>query len=121
MPRKKVLLVDDSAVIARQLSKILEKQGDFEVVGQARNGVEGLKLFSTLKPDIVLLDIVMPELDGIQTIRSIMSLDKDAKVVVISSTGGVSDQVAEALSFGARNVITKPIEADKVVNVLRDI
>jgi two-component system chemotaxis response regulator CheY len=121
MDKKKVLVVDDSAIIAKQLKKILEGQGDFEVVGQARNGVEGLKLFSTLKPDIVLMDIVMPELDGIQAIRSIMSLDENAKIVVVSSTGGVGDQVAEALNFGARNVITKPFVADRVINVLKGV
>jgi two-component system chemotaxis response regulator CheY len=63
----------------------------------------------------------MPEMDGIQTMRSIMSLDKSAKVVVVSSTGGVGDQVAEALNFGARNVITKPFEAKRVINVLKAV
>jgi two-component system chemotaxis response regulator CheY len=121
MAKKKVLLVDDSAIIARQLQKIVEGHEEFEVVGQARNGVEGLKLFSSLRPDIVLMDIVMPELDGIQAIRSIMALDKNAKVVVVSSTGGVGDQVAEALNFGARNVITKPFEAERVINVLKGV
>jgi len=121
MVKKKVLLVDDSAVIARQLKKILDGDDEFEVVGEARNGVEGLKLFSTLRPDIVLMDIVMPKLDGLQTIRSIMSLDKDAKVVVVSSTGGVGDQVSAALNIGARNVITKPVEAEKVMEVLKAI
>lgn len=121
MSKKKVLLVDDSAIIAKQLQKILDGHEDFEVVGQARNGVEGLKLFTSLKPDIVLMDIVMPELDGLQAIRSIMALDENAKIVVVSSTGGVGEKVAEALHFGARNVITKPFVADSVINVLKGI
>lgn len=121
MAKKRVLLVDDSAIMAKQLQKILDGHDEFEVVGQARNGIEGVKLFKTLKPDIVLMDIVMPELDGLQSLRSIMSLDENAKIVVVSSTGGVEEKVAEALNFGARNVITKPFVADSVINVLKGI
>ncbi len=121
MGKRKVLLVDDSAITAKQLRKILEDSGQFEVVGEARNGMEGVKLFSTLKPDIVLMDLVMPEFDGIQATRSIKSVDKDATVVVVSSTGGVGDQVKDALSSGAKNFITKPFKPESIIDVLNKV
>lgn len=119
MAKKKVLLVDDSVAIAKQLQKIIDDSGEGEVVGHAKNGVEAIKLFSTHKPDLVFMDLVMPEMDGLQATRSIMSLDKNAKIVVISSAGGVGEKVAEALKFGARNVISKPFEAQKVIDILK--
>lgn len=121
MGKKKVLVVDDSLVIARQLQGILEGSGEFEVVGHAKDGMEGIKLYSSLKPDMVCMDLVMPRMDGIQAIRAIVNLDKAAKIVVISSAGGVGDKVMEALRFGATNVISKPFEPEKVVDVLRNL
>jgi len=121
MKKKKVLLVDDSIAIARQLQKILEESGLFEVVGHAKNGIEGIKLYTSLKPDIVCMDLIMPEMDGLQAIRAIKTLDKEAKIAVISSAGGVSDKVVEAIKFGAKNVISKPFEAKKVIEILKDL
>jgi two-component system chemotaxis response regulator CheY len=121
MGKKKVLLVDDSTTIARQLQGLLEGTGEFEVVGHGRDGLEGIKLYTSLKPDVVLLDLVMPEMDGLQTLRAIMSLDKDARVVVISSAGGVGEKVVEALKFGARNVVSKPFEPERVIEIVRQL
>jgi two-component system chemotaxis response regulator CheY len=121
MGKKRVLLVDDSAAISRQLKSILDGSGDFEVAGHGKNGVEGIKLFSSLKPDIVLMDLIMPEMDGLQAIRSIMALDKEANIVVISSVGGVGGKVMEALRFGAKNVISKPFEPKKVIEILKTL
>ena len=121
MENKKVLLVDDSAAIARQLQRIVEETDGFEVVGHAQNGIEGIKLFMSLKPDVVFMDIVMPEMDGLQAIRSIKNLDKNAKILVISSAGGVSDKVTEALKFGAMSVIPKPFDPAKIREILANI
>lgn len=118
MEKKRVIIVDDSAAVARQLQKILESSGSFEIVGHAKNGIEGLKLYTDLKPDIVCMDIVMPEMDGLQTIRTLTTLDKDAKIVVISSAAGVGDKTMEALRFGAKNVLSKPFDPDKVIEIL---
>jgi len=121
MGKKTVLLVDDSALIARQLRNILEDSGQFEVVGEARNGVEGLKLYNAIRPDIVLMDLVMPEMDGLQAIKSIKAIDGDATIVVVSSTGGVGEQVTDALSLGAKNFITKPFKPESVISVLSGV
>jgi two-component system, chemotaxis family, chemotaxis protein CheY len=115
---RKILVVDDSVAIARQLTKIIEGFGDFEVIGHAKNGAEAVKLFKTLKPDAVMMDIVMPMMDGIQSLRTLIRLDPDARVVVVSSVGGVGQKVEEAIRLGARAVVSKPFEADKVKSIL---
>jgi two-component system chemotaxis response regulator CheY len=121
MGKKSILLVDDSIAISRLLKKIVEDSGEFEIVGQGKDGVEGIKLYASLKPDIVVMDLVMPEMDGIQAIRSIISLDPKARIVVISSAGGVGDKALEALRFGAKSVISKPFEPEKVIETLRGV
>ena len=121
MEKKKVLLVDDSLATAKQLQKIVDSTGLFEVVGHAKNGIEGIKLFMSLRPDLTFMDIVMPEMDGLQAIRSIKNLDKDAKILVISSAGGVSEKVTEALRFGAMSVVPKPFEPEKIKELLKGI
>jgi two-component system chemotaxis response regulator CheY len=115
---RKVLVVDDSMAVARQLTKMLEEFGGYQVVGHAKNGAEAVKLFKTLQPDLVLMDIVMPMMDGIQSLRTLMRLDPGAKVVVVSSVGGVGQKVEEAIRLGAQNVISKPFEAEKVRSIL---
>ena len=121
MSKKRVLIVDDSALVAKQLAAIVEGSGVFEVVGRAQNGIEGIKQFNLLKPDLVLMDLVMPEMDGLQAIRAITSMDKDACIVVISSAGGVGEKVVEALRFGAKSVISKPFDPDKVIDVMKGL
>ncbi|MBW1809480.1 MAG: response regulator [Deltaproteobacteria bacterium] len=115
---RKVLVVDDSLAIARQLTKIIEEFGGYKVIGHAKNGAEAVKLFKTLEPDVVMMDIVMPMMDGIQSLRTLMRLDPKAKVVVVSSVGGVGQKVEEAIRLGARNVISKPFEPEKVQSIL---
>ena len=117
----KVLVVDDSIAIARQLTKLVEGFGDFEVVGHAKNGAEAVKLFKSLEPDVVLMDIVMPMMDGIQSLRTLLRLDPNAKVVMISSMGGVGAKVEEALRLGASSVISKPFEPERVKAALENL
>ncbi|MEF9425840.1 MAG: response regulator [Candidatus Mariimomonas ferrooxydans] len=121
MDKKKVLLVDDSSAIARQLQSIIDASGLFEVVGHAKNGIEGIKFYTTLKPDIVCMDLIMPEMDGIQAIRTIIGIEKEAKIVVISSAAGFRDNAMEAIKFGAKKVITKPFEPEKVIETLKTL
>lgn len=116
---KKVLVVDDSLSVARQLEKILNESGDFTCVGHAKNGAEAIKMNHSENPDIICMDMNMPGMDGLTALRSLVVLDKEVKVVMVTSLGGVGDKFAEALKLGAKNVISKPFEADTVLNVLR--
>jgi two-component system chemotaxis response regulator CheY len=100
---------------------MVEGFGEYEVVGHAKNGAEAIKLFKTLGPDIVLLDIVMPMMDGLQSLRALMRLNPEAKVIVISSVGGVGQKVEEAIRLGARSVIPKPFEEEKVKSILKRV
>jgi two-component system chemotaxis response regulator CheY len=118
---KKVLLVDDSISVARQLEKILTESGDFQVVGHGKNGLEAIKMHQSLQPDIICMDMNMPGMDGITALRTLMSLDRNVKVVMITSLGGVGDKFNEAIKLGARNVISKPFEIDNVLRILREL
>ncbi|MFC1611864.1 response regulator [Myxococcota bacterium] len=115
---RRILIIDDSLVITQQLSTFLTESGDYEIVGKATTGAEGIKLFEQLKPDVVLLDIVMPVMDGIECLRAITKLDSEARVVLVSSIGGVGRKVDEALKLGALDVINKPFEPEKVRSAL---
>lgn len=115
----KVLVVDDSVAVGRQLERILSSAVDrFEIVGIAKNGAEAVKLFAIHSPDVVLMDIVMPIMDGLQALRAILSRDANARVVMVSSVGGVGQKVTEALKLGARAVVSKPFEEDELLVTL---
>ena len=116
-----VLVVDDSATTAKQLATIFEASGRYKVVGHASDGLEALKAFQPSPPDFVCMDVMMPNLDGVQTLRMIRQIKPDARVVMISSAGGVADKVAECLKAGATNVISKPFDSAKVLQVLDSI
>jgi len=118
---KKVLVVDDSLSVARQLERIIADSGDFTSVGHARNGAEGIKMNHTENPDIICMDMNMPGMDGLTALRSLVVLDKDVKVVMVTSLGGVGDKFTEALKLGAKNVISKPFSAENVLKILREL
>ena len=111
--KTRILVVDDSLVAGHQISGVLAGAG-YEVVGHAKNGAEGLKLYSQLRPDVVLMDLVMPLMDGLQALRALRGMDNDAKVIVLSSLGGVETKASEAMKLGALSVVVKPIEAESV-------
>jgi UDP-3-O-[3-hydroxymyristoyl] N-acetylglucosamine deacetylase len=111
----KVLIIDDEKQILDSLSAILKDDG-FEVF-TAKEGREGLNLFDTVKPEIVLLDVWMPELDGLQVLKMIKEKKKDAIVIVISGHGTISTAV-EAVKVGAYDFLEKPLSIDKVLEVI---
>ena len=115
---RSVLVVDDSGTVAKQLTKILDESGRYKVVGHASDGLVAVKEFRSLTPQIVCMDVVMPNLDGVQALRMLKQINPDAKIVMISSVGGVAEKVKECLSAGASNVISKPFDAAKVLAVL---
>jgi two-component system chemotaxis response regulator CheY len=114
----RILVVDDAAILRQMIKNILTTQGH-EVVGEAINGKEALEKYKKLKPDIVTMDIVMPEVDGIQALKNILAFDKKAKVIIIS----VIDQrksLIEAIKAGAADFIIKPFEFDRVIAAVEE-
>lgn len=116
---RKVLVVDDAIFMRLSIKTSLERNG-FEVVGEAGDGREAVKKFAILKPDIVTLDITMPEMSGIDTLRAMMQLDKDAKVVMVSAMGQ-EDKVRDAIMYGAKSFIVKPFKEEQLIKTLEKI
>jgi len=114
---KKILIADDSPQMRKSLREILEKH-KYDVVGEAGTGIETIKLFNELLPDIVMLDIIMPQLGGIETLRMIRSLDKNLKIIMVSALDSL-DRVKECLKAGANHYILKPFEEEKVIEIIR--
>jgi len=112
----RVLIADDAAFMRMILKNMLEKNG-FQVVGEADNGAVAVKKFNELKPDIVTMDITMPEMDGIQALKEIKKLDSNSKIVMISAMGQES-YVREAVMLGAKGFIVKPFKEDYVIQTL---
>lgn len=119
MPKKyKVLIVDDSAAMRMMITASLQ-DSEFEVTGAAKDGEQALQLFKDTSPDLVLLDIVMPGMSGVETLEHIKVIDKNAVVVMVSSMG-TEDVVQGALKAGAKNFLQKPIDQDGLLKVLRN-
>ena len=116
---KKVLIVDDAAFMRMMLKDILTKNG-YEVVGEAENGAKAVEKYGELKPDLVTMDITMPEMDGISALKNIRSIDSNAKVVMCSAMGQQS-MVIEAIQAGARDFIVKPFQADRVLEAVKKV
>jgi two-component system, chemotaxis family, chemotaxis protein CheY len=115
----KVLVVDDSLIIRRNLSKILESAG-YMVVAEAKDGHEAIELYTRHKPDFVTMDITMPEMDGITAVKEIKKLDKDAKIIMVTSHGQ-EDMVIGAIRSGASGYLLKPINIMKLRDSIRKV
>ena len=114
---KKVLICDDAAFMRMMLKDILTKDGNYEVVGEASTGNQAIEQYKVLKPDIVTMDITMPELDGIAALKAIREFDGNAKVVMCSAMGQQA-MVIEAVQSGAKGFIVKPFQAGRVIEEL---
>ncbi|WP_188205816.1 response regulator [Alkalibacillus aidingensis] len=112
----KILIVDDAAFMRMMIKDILEKNG-YEVVGEAENGQEAVDKYSELEPDLVTLDITMPEKDGIAALKDIIAQDANAKVVMCSAMGQQA-MVIDAIQAGAKDFIVKPFQADRVLEAI---
>lgn len=116
---KKVLIVDDALFMRISLKKILEEDG-FEVVGEATNGLEAISMYVTLKPDIVTMDITMPEMDGVEALTQIKKQDPNAKVIMISAMGQEA-LIRKSIMIGAKGFIVKPYKQEYVVDTLKKL
>jgi two-component system chemotaxis response regulator CheY len=112
----RVLVVDDAAFMRKMVTDALTK-GGHEVVGEAGNGVEAISQFQALKPDLMTLDITMPEKDGLAALADIMAADPSAKVVMCSALGQES-KVLEAIKLGAKDFVVKPFQPDRVIEAV---
>ncbi len=115
----KILVVDDAAFMRMMLKNILRANGH-EVVGEAEDGVQSLEKYEQLKPDLVTMDIVMPQLDGIEATREIVRNHPDAKIVMCTAVGQQA-KVLEAMKAGARGYIVKPFQAPRVVEEINKV
>ncbi len=115
--KKRVLIVDDAAFTRNMLKKIIDNTAYTEVVGEAVNGNEAITLYKKLKPDLVTMDLVMPEKGGIETTEELLKLDKNAIIVVVSALGQEA-LVLEAAKKGAKDFIQKPFKNEQVEEVL---
>lgn len=114
---KRVLVADDALFMRVTLKKILT-EGGFEVAGEAANGAEAVRLYQELKPDVVTMDITMPEMDGITALKQIRALDPEAKVIMCTAMGQ-RNMVVEAVQSGAKDFIVKPYQPDRVVQAVK--
>lgn len=116
---KRVLIVDDAAFMRASIRIMLEKNG-FEIVGEAENGIEGIEKYKELKPDIVTMDITMPEMDGIESLKVIRQNDPAAKIIMVSAMGQ-EPMVVDAVVNGAKSFIVKPFKEELVVQTLNKV
>ncbi|HEX9027368.1 MAG TPA: response regulator [Clostridium sp.] len=113
---KKILIVDDAAFMRLSLKTMLEKNG-FEVVGAAENGRKAIEMYKILKPDIVTMDITMPDMDGVEALAEIMKFDSKANVIMLSAMGQ-EEKIRDAVILGAKNFIVKPFKEEFLIKTL---
>ncbi|MDF2877651.1 MAG: response regulator [Clostridia bacterium] len=113
------LVVDDAIFMRTVLKKMLTEAG-FNVVGEAGNGLQAIEMAEKLKPDVVTLDITMPEMDGIEAIEKILQVSPDTKIIMCSAMGQHS-KVVEAIKRGARDFIVKPFEKTRVLQAIYNV
>ncbi len=114
-----ILIVDDAAFMRMMIRDVLSKNG-YEVLGEAENGQKAIEKYKELNPDLVIMDITMPEVDGIQAVKEIKKISPDAKIVMCSAMGQQA-MVIEAIQAGARDFIVKPFQADRVIEAVKKV
>ncbi len=116
---KKILIVDDAAFMRMMIKDILSKNG-YEIAGDAENGAKAIEKYKELIPDLVIMDITMPEVDGIQAVKEIKKVNADAKIIMCSAMGQQA-MVIESIQAGARDFIVKPFQAERVVEAVKKV
>ena len=116
---KNILICDDAAFMRMMIKDILTKNG-YNIAGEAENGAKAVEKYNELKPDLVLMDITMPEMDGITAVKEIMKINKGAKVVMCSAMGQQA-MVIDAIQAGAKDFIVKPFQPDRVIEAISKV
>lgn len=118
---KTVLIVDDAAFMRMMIKNIL-LDGGYEVIGEAENGKQAVDAYKELQPDLVTMDITMPEMDGIEAVKKILAINKDAKIIMCSAMGQqamvIEAMVIEAIQAGAVDFVVKPFKPDRVLEAV---
>ena len=115
--KKKVMIVDDAQFTRNMLKNIINKIEQIEVIGEASNGVEAISLYKKLNPDLVTMDLVMPEKGGIEATEEILKINSKALIVVVSALGQEA-LVLEAAKKGAKDFIQKPFKQEQIMEVM---
>ena len=118
--RIRVLLADDHSIVREGLQAMLERSEEFEVVGQARDGVEAVKAASELSPDVIVMDVMMPKKDGVEACREIMESLPDTRVIMLTASTE-ADAVIEAVAAGATGYLQKVSGMDRLLSAVRDM
>ena len=116
---KNILISDDAAFMRMMIKDILTKNG-YNIAGEAENGAMAVDKYNETKPDLVLMDITMPEMDGIQALKKIKENDPSASVIMCSAMGQQA-MVIESIQSGARDFIVKPFQADRVLEAVQKV
>ena len=116
---KNILICDDAAFMRMMIKDILTKNG-YNIAGEAENGAKAVEKYNELKPDLVLMDITMPEMDGIQVLKKIKETDPNASVIMCSAMGQQA-MVIESIQSGAKDFIVKPFQADRVLEAVQKV
>ncbi|HOP75145.1 MAG TPA: response regulator [Bacillota bacterium] len=117
--RNRVLVVDDAAFMRMMIKDILRK-GGYEVVGEAEDGAKAIEKYKELQPDLVTMDITMPDMDGIAAVKEIRKIDPNALIIMCSAMGQQS-MVIDAIQAGARDFVVKPFQPDRVLEAVRKV
>ncbi|WP_335870726.1 response regulator [Bacillus sp. 2205SS5-2] len=112
----KILIVDDAAFMRMMIKDILVKNG-YDVVAEAADGAQAVEKYKEFKPDLVTMDITMPEMDGITALKEIKGIDSSARVIMCSAMGQQA-MVIDAIQAGAKDFIVKPFQADRVLEAI---
>ena len=115
----KVMIVDDAAFMRASIRRMIESQ-DYEVVAEAADGIEAIEKYKKFKPDLITMDITMPNMTGIEALKGMRGLDKEVRVVMVSAMGQ-EKLIKEAVINGASSFIVKPFQSDKLLQVLNGI
>ncbi|WCK56155.1 response regulator [Aneurinibacillus sp. Ricciae_BoGa-3] len=116
---KRILIVDDASFMRMVIKGFLTKNG-YEVADEAANGEEAVAKYKAVNPDLVTMDITMPEMDGIQAVKEIRKIDSNAKIIMCSAMGQ-QDMVVQAIQAGARDFVVKPFQEERVIEAIKKV
>ena len=120
MKKTSVLIIDDHAILRMGLASLLNAKKDIEVIGEANSGAAALKKAPKLKPDVIVMDLIMPEMDGAETTRRLKELMPEARILILT-TFGTADGIAHALAAGAMGAVLKSVEFADLADAIRKV